>query len=385
MNKSSKSFLKKGLLIYLSSIKTELAVNFLVKLLHLAKNRAGAEGVKLIYPGSTTASHILKGGCFDKAIRAHVLIDAAIYQHVMKHVFTEEEFGEMRTLMEEVANKKLGTRHTSPIVTVFEERFQETFKKLAKGGRTPALWVQYHYLVDVIKIFIRTERTADHSGHLSCIVTWMLDIFAAAGHHQYAKGAQLYCQLMKQLSTLPSYKEIFQNFTSHGHHVVRYSCHDWSGTWCDICIEQTLMKAAKLEGGLNKGRMKNRASGHKCWVQTLNHFSDVNQRMEEIVKREGPLHKDLGETRMKRDAEVVELALTWFDENNPFDHDRDKQLLVSFSTGFTSTTGDAVNAERAAEVARQMQIKLDEQSVTSTMEMKLKVQSVISQKDSQGQ
>ena len=57
----------------------------------------------------------------------------------MKHVFTEEEFGEMRTLMEEVANKKLGTRHTSPIVTVFEERFQETFKKLAKGGRTPAL------------------------------------------------------------------------------------------------------------------------------------------------------------------------------------------------------------------------------------------------------
>jgi hypothetical protein len=51
----------------------------------------------------------------------------------------------------------------------------------------------------VIKVFIRTERLADHNGHLSCIVTKLLDIFAAAGHLQYAKGAGLYCQLMKEL------------------------------------------------------------------------------------------------------------------------------------------------------------------------------------------
>ena len=46
------------------------------------------EVIQLIYPGSTTASHILDGGCFDKAIRAHLLIDAAIYQHVMNLAFT---------------------------------------------------------------------------------------------------------------------------------------------------------------------------------------------------------------------------------------------------------------------------------------------------------
>ncbi|KAE8291497.1 hypothetical protein D5F01_LYC11105 [Larimichthys crocea] len=123
------------------------------------------------------------------------------------------------------------------------------------GGRTPALWVQYHYMVDVIKIFIRTERLADHNGHLSCIVTRMLDIFAAVGHHQYTK---------------------------------------------------------------------------------------------------------------------------WFEEINPFDQDRDKELLVSFSTGFTSTRDDPVNAERAAEVGREMQIKLDGRSATSTMEVKLKVQALSS-------
>jgi len=62
-------------------------------------------------------------------------------------------------------------------VALFEQRFEESFKKLAEGGRTPKLWVQYHHMVDVIKMFIRSERLADHNVHLSCIVTRMLDIF----------------------------------------------------------------------------------------------------------------------------------------------------------------------------------------------------------------
>lgn len=95
-------------------------------------------------------------------------------------------------------------------------------------------------------------------------------------------------------------------------------------------------------------------------------------------KKSGPLHKDLAKTRMTRDAEAVELAFKWFEENNPFDCDRDKQLIVSFSTGFTSTVDDAVNAERAVEVGRQMQMKLDGQSVTATMEVKFKVQALSS-------
>ena len=185
---------------------------------------------------------------------------------------------------------------------------------------------------------------------------------------------------MKQLQTTPRFKEIFERFTVYGNHVVRYSCHDWSGTWTDICIEQKLMKAAKSEGGLSRGRMRNSDSGQKCWVQTLNHFSDVNQRMEESVKKHGPLHTDLTKTRMKRDAEAIGLVLKWFEQNNPFDHDRDNKLLVSFSTGFTSKAGDAVNAERAVEVGREMQIKLNGQSVTSTMELKFKVQALSSLK-----
>ena len=114
---------------------------------HLLKSYLGSIGnimqdsgllevIQLIYPGSTTANHILDGGCFDKAIRAHLLIDAAIYQHIMKFAFTEEERGYMKTFMEKVGDGKMGARHTDPIVAVFEQKFEETFQRLAEGGRT---------------------------------------------------------------------------------------------------------------------------------------------------------------------------------------------------------------------------------------------------------
>ena len=176
----------------------------------------------------------------------------------------------MRAFMEKVADGKMGDRHRDPVVAVFEKRFEKIFR-LAEGGRTPALWVQYHHMVDVIKVFIWTERLADHHEHLSCILTKMFHIFAAGGHRQYAKGAWLYCQLMKELETLPAYKDTLEHFLAHGNHVC-YSSHEWSGTWCDICIEQTLMKAAKSEGRLSRGRMRNSYSGHKCWVLTLSLF-----------------------------------------------------------------------------------------------------------------
>ena len=112
------------------------------------------------------------------------------------------------------------------------------------------------------------------------------------------------------------------------------------------------MKAAKSQGGLSRGRMRNSFSGHKCWVLTLSHLSDVDQRMEEDVSKHFPVHRELAKTQMKRDSGVVELVLKWFEEIKPFDNDRDKKLHVSF----TSTA--------------------DEQSVTSTMDVKSNIKAL---------
>ena len=58
------------------------------------------EVIQLIYPRNTIANHMIDGVCFDNVIRAHLLIDAVIYQHIMKLlVLREEELGGMRTFM----------------------------------------------------------------------------------------------------------------------------------------------------------------------------------------------------------------------------------------------------------------------------------------------
>ena len=81
--------------------------------------------------------------------------------------------------------------------------------------------------------------------------------------------------------------------------------------------------------------------------------------MEENVSKHFPVPRELAKTQMRRDEEAVELALQWFQEIKPFDNDRNNELLVYFSAGFSSTADGSVNADRAAEVGMEMQIKMD--------------------------
>ena len=87
----------------------------------------------------------------------------------MKNVLTDEELSEMTSLIEEVADKKI---HTAPIVAILEHRFEDIFKQLAKGGRTPALWVQYHYMVE----------TSSSVSHLQTTGASVLHCYKDAGH-----------------------------------------------------------------------------------------------------------------------------------------------------------------------------------------------------------
>lgn len=65
------------------------------------------------------------------------------------------------------------------------------------------------------------------------------------------------------------------------------------------------------------------------------------------------------------------------EEVNPFDATWDKDTLVSFSTGFSSTPKDQVNADQA-EVGRAIQAKMDGKTVLDSMENKHKVKSLAS-------
>ena len=337
------------------------------------------ELIQLIYLGSTTADHILNGGCFDKAIHAHILIYAAICQHIIKHAFIEEELSEMRTFMEKVADEKMVARHTAPIVAEFEQRFEETLKRLADERKNACTldavlphgrchqdfhqnWTTY-----------RSQRAPvlhcyHDTGHLfSCgapsnmprvhgrIVSWWSN---SKLHLDTRRPSKVSLPTETTLSVTLAMIGLAPGVTS-------VLSRDW---W-----RRPSQKVGWAEGGW---RIVILATNAGCKPSTTSPMSTNAWR--KASQKHGPLHKDLAKTRMKRNTEAIGRALKWFEENNPFDHDRDKQLFVSFSTGFTSTAYGAVNAERAAEVGREMHIKLDGQSVTSTMEMKFKVQALSS-------
>ena len=93
-------------------------------------------------------------------------------------------------------------------------------------------------------------------------------------------------------------------------------------------------------------------------------------------KRGVPVHTDVTRAQMKKDENAVNAIVGWLEEVNPFDATRDSKIVVSFSTGFSSTPDDPVNADQAEEVGRAMQAKMDGKTVLDTMETKHKVKSL---------
>ena len=334
--------------------------------------------IQLIYPGDISADSILCGNSYDKAIRAHFLIDAAIVQHVLPpDEFSETELSQMKLTVEIVAQnlQEIDTKEI-PITNTFQQKIENKFSELKNAGRTPALWSLYHYMVDTIKIFIRAERLGDFSLHLSCITNRMLHIFAATGHHHYARAARLYVQLMLSYEKgSPSESAILQSFKLSGTHVVRYSSYEWSGIWSDLSIEQTLMRTAKSDGGLSGGRFRNGESAYRCWVQTLSHMSMIN-RLSSSSSRNKNIHRDLATAQRKADEKAITLVNQWLEEMQPFDETRDRDILLSLSTGFFSHEKDGINPEHALEVGNSIQKKLDNAVPSTTIETKSKVKSL---------
>ena len=62
---------------------------------------------------------------------------------------------------------------------------------LSKESRTAKLWIQYMHYIQVLKDFVRAERTGNWSLHLHTVGK-MLNLFAATDHIHYAKSSQLY-------------------------------------------------------------------------------------------------------------------------------------------------------------------------------------------------
>ena len=105
-------------------------------------------------------------------------------------------------------------------------------------------------MVDILRSFIKAERTANWELHFEALTT-MLSYLAASGHNLYVKCARLYLQSMTDLQT--KHSDVYRNFVS-GLHVARRSDRFWAGLSIDLIIEQVLRRSLKTSGGLARGR-----------------------------------------------------------------------------------------------------------------------------------
>ena len=126
--------------------------------------------------------------------------------------------------------------------------------KLQKGMssledlKTAQLWLLYMDMIDILRRFIKTERTGNWLRHLQSVRD-MLPFFAAAGHHHYAKSGYLYLLQMEEL--YDKHLEIYSKFKER-HHVIRRTDRLWAGLSTDLVIEQVLMRSLKTTGGFTR-------------------------------------------------------------------------------------------------------------------------------------
>ena len=63
--------------------------------------------------------------------------------------FSDDELMQMKNLITDIAiDMKVSEDNPAQIAELFQERIERQFEKLKTAGRTPALWVLHHDMVD---------------------------------------------------------------------------------------------------------------------------------------------------------------------------------------------------------------------------------------------
>ena len=181
-------------------------------------------------------------------------------------------------------------------IKVLTEHIQYLKDKLSAISRTAKLWIQHLDYIQVLKLFIRAERTGNWSLHIVAL-SKMINVFAATGHINYAKCARVHLQNMLELRT--KFPWVYSNFSEHGYHTARRSDKYWAGLCSDLIIEQCLMRSLKSRGGVTRGRgitdsvKLSSASMHRCAG-----IHDAMGNLTQQRHRSCEQHAELGSSRI---------------------------------------------------------------------------------------
>ena len=384
----SNSYLK-SIVLRLGGLHMEM--NFLGSIGYLMAGSGLQEVLEVIYAGNAV-KHMLSGKAISRAVRGHLLIDAALHAILLANAYNlpiptnqpDPPQGDNETtsdddwhtidpahpmeieVEEDIFPNKSPEQDLMEVGRIFDHLVKdpsiaadlsssevlsrvthkvEEERKSMSDQRTAQLWLQYLNMIAILKIFIKAERTGDWTLHLAA-VKGMLPFFAAAGHNLYAKSAYLYLQKMCQLDK--THPDVYTHFMN-GFHVVRRSDRYWAGLSTDLVIEQVLMRSVKTSGGLTRGRGMTEVQ-RLTWVLGMPSCAEVNFAMQELTGvnyNTSEQHKDTSKSRQHRDTEDTYKLIKAFKDWDPFGSEPSLHNIVS-----RVAAHDKVNVDQAKHVGQ---------------------------------
>ena len=174
--------------------------------------KSGIEEVLETIYGPNAVLHILSGKAYARSLRGHLLLQSALeviilqLNNCLNNDLKDTPVFEPDTVLESVFDEKIEklwqqeveilkefSEFTSEyydhnnLKTVIEKLrriIKNTKDVLSELSRTATFWIQYIYYVDIVKDFIRAERTGNWNDHLNSVGR-MLNLFAPTGHFNY--------------------------------------------------------------------------------------------------------------------------------------------------------------------------------------------------------
>ncbi len=312
--------------------------------------------------------HMLSGKAIARAVRGHFIVDAALNALILHSGFNaplpcqpmshssdneadveaptkNQDVDEALTLYEKLMGGEISAEEvcSSSVLERIKNSLKNHSESQKKSSRTSALWVQYMNMIDILRKFIRAERTGNWELHLQAIQD-MLPYMAASGHNSYTKSAMLYLQQMLNLKA--QHPDVQQHFDK-GLHVIQRSNRLWAGLSSDLIIEQVLKRSLKTSGGLTRGRGMTEHQ-RLLWLLSRPACAEVNQAMQELTEvnyNTGEQNKDMTVAKQARDWKDTLTVLQYLQERNPFSSE---SSLRSIATGVHAHP--TVNVDKAVAI-----------------------------------
>ncbi|KAL4105063.1 hypothetical protein QTP88_020338 [Uroleucon formosanum] len=332
-----------------------LIMSFLGSIGYLMAGSGLKEVLSVVY-APKSVDKMLDGHAYARAVRGHILLHLALSKFVAQDMEIDDHTDDyIQRYIEQIIVQNVSYEDVEDSTVILEsyiEQFNGILKKIQNRGPTAKLWVQYFYMVSIVKDFIRSERLGDWDGHLKALKK-MLPFFHASGHFLYAKSAYLYLQDMLKLKNNMD-EQAFKKFID-GFFTVRRSNKFNCGTWSDMVIEQSLMKSMKSEGGVSRGRSTQESVLSK-WIYGMYAMNTICEDVEKfcnISLDTVDQHVDTKDSRIKRDNDDVNKIIEWLTIHNPFPQ---TNKIMSISNGIIGN--DEINCCDAYEIGKNLMNKM---------------------------